>query len=119
MDTRIEIAIEELKSNGWTIQTSDQKAEWWIDEVYELSSIWNSIGIKIYFTIDVDPGANSDRRKGEKIISVSLSKTIPTTRLSNESFTFYLSELDGKGIKRLVTKANEIRNEIITSPNIV
>lgn len=112
MDTRIEITIEELKNNGWIVQTSEQKLNWWIDEAFELKSMWNPVGTKIYLTLDVDPETTSNRRKGEMIISVSLSKSIPTSRLSTEQFTFYLSELDDKGIKKLVTTANELRNEI-------
>lgn len=111
MDTRIEMTIEELKANGWTVQTVDQKLDWWIDEAFELMSTWNPVGTKIYFTLDVDPATTSKRRKGEMIISVSLSKSIPTTRL-NDRFTFYLSDLDSKGIKKLVTTANELRNKI-------
>lgn len=82
MDTRIELTIEELKANGWILQRSQEKLDWWIDEAFELKSTWNPVGTIIYFTLDVDPEATSGRRKGEKIISFSLSKTIPETRLS-------------------------------------
>jgi hypothetical protein len=34
MDPRIEKALEELKTNGWTFQTADQRLEWWIDEAF-------------------------------------------------------------------------------------
>jgi hypothetical protein len=77
-----------------------------------MNSIWNPVGTKIYFTIDIDPEATSNRRKGEKIISVSLSRSFPTTRLSDELSTFYLSELNKYGIGKLIGVANELRNEI-------
>ncbi len=112
MDKRIERALDALRNSGWTIHTSNTKLDWWIDEAYELYSTWSPIGVKIYLTLDVDPYTTSNRRKGEGIISISLSKNIPESRLSTNKVTFYLSTLNDKGINQLIESSNDLRNEI-------
>jgi hypothetical protein len=112
MDSRIALVIDKLKENGWTTSLADHTPEWWMDEIVEMKSAWNPVGASIYLIVNVDPAVTGNRKKGECVISVSLSKKIPADRLSGELYTFYLLELNAIGVNRVVETANQLRDEI-------
>ena len=83
--------LSRLPAHGWRVTDSDEKLEWWADEMWPLVSVWSPVGSRAYVTFLVDPQFDGERKKGEAVWAVMASPGKPLSRLQVEGeFTLSL-----------------------------
>ena len=84
MQTQRTELLKQLSEHGWRVASEEENLEWWADEMWQLESVWSSVGSRAYITLLVDPMAGPNRRKGEAVWAAMASLTRPISRLSAE-----------------------------------
>ena len=62
-----------LEHHGWEITRRVAPTDqWWIDELWELSSTWSPRETRAFVSFVVDPQASGSRRMGEQVWAVAI-----------------------------------------------
>ncbi len=70
-----------LSDEGWAIVTRESPTtDWWLDELWTLSSTWSPVGEKAFVGFLVDPMAPIERRPSEHVWAVVVSRQRPLRR---------------------------------------
>ncbi|MCM3869833.1 MAG: hypothetical protein ND895_03900 [Pyrinomonadaceae bacterium] len=87
---RQELLIQ-LPEHGWRVANQEGELEWWVDEMWQLESLWSPVGSLTYVTFLVNPISDGARKKGEDVWAVMASPVKPMSRLEVErEFTLSL-----------------------------
>lgn len=87
METQSLELARRLIGSGWEIVRRDADAlPWWADEIWYLESTWAS-RTPVFLTFLVDPQAEGQRKRGEKVWAVGASGTYPDDRHCAASVT--------------------------------
>ncbi|WP_299773308.1 hypothetical protein [uncultured Pseudoteredinibacter sp.] len=69
-----------IVENGWRIENVQYDGlDWWVDEIWELRSIWSPEGVSAYLSLLVDPLHEGARRKGQGVWAVGCSGESPAS----------------------------------------
>jgi hypothetical protein len=78
--------LELLPRYGWEVTTVEDHlrgstaVDWFIDELWEVESIWSPNGLKVWISFVVDPMAPFPRKKGQGVWAVKAGLRKPTGR---------------------------------------
>lgn len=74
-----------LKRNGWRVSSRDVRpAQWWLDEQWVLESEWSPVGTTATASFLVDPQAPHERKPGEHVWAVAVTRKPPSERAEAE-----------------------------------
>jgi len=69
-----------LSEQGWRLEEiQDDNLEWWVDEIWEMRSIWSPEGIPAYISFLVDPQHEGSRAKGQSVWGAGCTGQYPAS----------------------------------------
>jgi len=100
MTTQRDKLLELMPRHGWEVLSVDAElrhstaSDWFVDELWEVESMWSPRGVKLWVTFVVDPLTPnlSERKKGQGIYVVKAARQKPTGwAIENDEAGLYLN----------------------------
>ena len=67
-----------LPGQGWRIlRRVSTPDSWWLEEAWLVESTWSPVGSCACISFVIDPEATSQRSRGEKILTIAVTKELP------------------------------------------
>ena len=104
---------EALLSSGWRIAEREPiTAEWWVDEIWTIESVWRPVGFTLFLSFLVDLVYSGTRRSGEKISAITCSSIRPRTRADMMGGPLiFLRPAWEKNLPEFLAKLKELRDQ--------
>ncbi|MBO0725788.1 MAG: hypothetical protein J2P52_09330 [Blastocatellia bacterium] len=112
--------IELLTQYGWEVINVEDHLrgwtapDWFIDELWEVKSIWTPKGLKVWITFLVDPQAPNliERKKGQGVWAVKASLQKPSdSRIGDSEIYLSLNACWDKRLPEFFSRLSDLRNQ--------
>lgn len=102
-----------LLSSGWRIAEREPiTAEWWVDEIWTIESVWRPVGFTLFLTFLVELVYSGTRRAREKVSAISCSSVRPRTYADMMAGPrIFLRPSWEKNLPEFLAKLKEIRDQ--------
>ncbi len=108
------LLLKKLVDSGWELKTQDSDTEWWLEELWEVESIKQQYGYRVYVSFLVDLQYEGTR-KSQAVWAIGAATEIPESYSSEEQNICTMDLQKGKFDEKLssfVDKINHHRNNI-------
>ena len=101
----------ELERAGWRVAARDVPTSdpWWIDELWEIESEWSPRGARAFVTFLVDPQGPVDRKAGEYVHAVAITRHRPQIEAEAGPKVFLRPRWESRNVQELVTHIEALR----------
>jgi hypothetical protein len=101
----------ELERAGWRIAARETPTgdPWWVDELWEIESEWSPRGQRAVVTFLVDPQAPSERKSGEHVGAVAMTRERPHTAADARPEVPLGPRWESRKIKELIPHIEALR----------
>jgi hypothetical protein len=113
--------FELLPQYGWEVINVEENLrgsttlDWFIDELWEVESVWTPKGLKVWITFEVDPMAPNlgERKKGQGVWAVRAGLRKPTGwGTENEEVSLTLNPGWEKRLPEFFSELSDLRHEV-------